>query len=139
MQSTITRRFVLFFALLALFLLLPISLFLYGFLSTRVMAAVFIVICVGGVWILRMIITGANKAMNSELVVVTHRTTLTGARRLVWILRVLTVLSLGVLGYGLWMSLRAPVLPRVFGILFGSIVWVGFFIALKRLKRRSGG
>lgn len=136
MQSAIVRRFRIFLPLFGVTLLLVALAFLYGFLSVRTMAVVYIVLCIAGVWILTIVLTDAKRKGSSGLAGAAQSPALIKARRLVWALRALVALSLGVLGYGMWASSGAPLMPRIFGIVMGGLVAVGFFMALRKQRRK---
>lgn len=138
MRLSARRRILNFVLLFGVALLLIVLSFVDRLLSVRLMGDAFVILCIVGGTVLALLIANGNKQEDRPTEHTSASASGLESRRSVWILRSLIVLSVGLLGYGLWDSSGAPVFPRICGFTAGSCMTVAFVIALKKEKAKLG-
>ena len=117
-------------------MLLVLLAFLAGALSTMGMAVAYILLISLGILVLSRIIKSSTSNAGS----VQRPLAGSSLSRMILstrVLRILIVVSICTLGYGIWSTQGAPLLPRITGITANICMTTAFIIALRKSKRDS--
>jgi hypothetical protein len=119
-------------------MLLVLLAFLSGTLSGRGMAATYIVFMFLGILLLSEIIKNTTFAdgVDRKPLNASPLSRMSPSPR---VLKILIVISFGLLGYGIWSAQDGPLLPSITGIAVNICMTTAFILALRKSKRNSEG
>lgn len=119
-------------------MLLVLLAFLSGALSVMTMATIYILLMLVGILVLSGIIKNTRFAnsVDHRLFKVSSQSRMSLSSS---VLRILIVISIGLLGYGIWSTQDTPLLPRFTGIAVNICMTTAFILALRKSKRNSKG